>query len=148
MRSHLTLAAAVATFLVVSAVAAQSQGGGSVPTEIGNRVNGLDYRPTPSGVVPREKVAGIRRPATDERATDETLERIDKELLREEGVSTNFRPEERATDETLERIDNDLLREEAAEERATDQTLERTDNDLLGEEGVSTHSVPKMWSGS
>jgi hypothetical protein len=92
MRSHVTLAAAVATFLVVSAVAAQSQGGGSVPTEIGNRVNGLDYRPTPSGVVPREKVAGIRRPATDERATDETLERIDKELLGEEGVSTHSVP--------------------------------------------------------
>jgi hypothetical protein len=90
MRFH--LAAAVATFLMVNAVAAQSQNGGLVPAEIGNHANGFDYQPTPSEVVPREKAAGIRPPAVEERATDETLERIDRDLLREEGVSVGNVP--------------------------------------------------------
>jgi hypothetical protein len=90
MRLH--FAAMVAAFFAVASAVAQSTGGGSVPAEIGNRANGRDYQPTPSEIIPREQAAGIRPPATQEKATDQLLERMDKNLLRDEGLSTKSVP--------------------------------------------------------
>lgn len=89
MRLHFAM---VAAFLMTAAAVAQSPGEGSVPREIGNRANGFDYEPTPSEVGPREKAAGVRPPAAQQKATDQILEQTDKNLLREEGRSTKGVP--------------------------------------------------------
>jgi len=90
MRLH--FATLVATFFIITAAMAQNSGGSSVPLEEGNRANGFDYQPTPSEVVPREKAAGILPPAAQQKATDKTLEQLDKNLLRDEGLSTKSVP--------------------------------------------------------
>jgi hypothetical protein len=77
----------------VSAAFAQNPGGnGSPPKEIGNRENGYDYQPTPSEIGPREKAAGIVPSAAQNRAENKELDRLDKDLLQSEGLSTNSVP--------------------------------------------------------
>lgn len=87
MRLHLT-AAAVACCMTATAVAQNPP-----PPVIGNRANGKDYQPTPSVVIPREKATGVLPPPSQEKATDQELERIDKTLLREQGMSTKSVPD-------------------------------------------------------
>jgi hypothetical protein len=84
--------AVIAILCLAGPAMAQGAGGGSVPTEIGNRANGLDYQPTPSEVIPREKAAGIEPSVARERAANEDLARIDKDLLLSEGISTESVP--------------------------------------------------------
>lgn len=90
MRAYLF--AVIALFGLVGEVAAQTAGGNSAPAEIGNRANGRDYQPTPQEVAPREKAAGIQPPAAQERADSRDLDRIDRNLLRSEGLSTKSAP--------------------------------------------------------
>lgn len=71
---------------------AQDANSGSPPREIGNRANGYDYEPTPGEVVPREKAAGVRPSAEQQRTTSQELQKMDKSLLRSEGLSTKSVP--------------------------------------------------------
>jgi hypothetical protein len=84
----------IAVFSLASGALAQGAGGGSgsPPREIGNRANGYDYQPTPSELAPREKAAGIVPPAAQQRAENQELDRIDRELLQSEGLSTKSVP--------------------------------------------------------
>jgi hypothetical protein len=79
-------------FLFTTAAIAQNAGTPSISLEDGNRANGFDYEPKPSEVVPRESAAGIVPPAAQQKATDQTLEQMDKNLLRDEGASTKSVP--------------------------------------------------------
>lgn len=90
MRLHYT--AFATAFLLTPAAIAQNAGAPPVPLEEGNRANGFDYQPKPSEVVPRERAADILPPAAQQRATDRTLEQTDKNLLRDEGLSTKSVP--------------------------------------------------------
>ncbi len=65
---------------------------GFAQTQTGNRANGRDYQPTPAEVQPRERAAGIQPPAPQQTRNDRDLERIDRELLREHGLSTSSVP--------------------------------------------------------
>jgi hypothetical protein len=89
---RMTLLVAVATFCFMGAAAAQTAGDGSVPRSIGNRANGFDYQPTQGEVVQREQAAGVRPSSASQQATDQELENIDRNLLREEGLSTSSVP--------------------------------------------------------
>ncbi|MEA2737389.1 MAG: hypothetical protein QOH05_696 [Acetobacteraceae bacterium] len=86
MRLH--SAAVIATLYV----AVSGMAYGAPPTEIGNRANGFSYQPTPSEVVPRERSAGVQPSAAREKAENQDLERMDADLLREEGLSTKSVP--------------------------------------------------------
>jgi hypothetical protein len=66
---------------------------GLAQAAIGNRANGFSYQPTPEEVVPREKALGVRPSPAQQSATDEELERIDRDLLRKEGVSPGSVPD-------------------------------------------------------
>ena len=90
MRLHYAVFATA--FLFTTAASAQNAGAPSVRLEDGNRANGFDYQPKPSEVVPRERAADILPPAAQQKATDRTLEQIDKNLLRDEGASTKSVP--------------------------------------------------------
>lgn len=90
MRLHYSVVAVA--FLLTTAAIAQNAGAPSVPLEEGNRANGFDYQPTPSEVAPREKAADILPPAAQQKATDRTLEQMDKNLLRDEGLNTKSVP--------------------------------------------------------
>jgi hypothetical protein len=91
MRRHFFTVIAVFSF--ASGALAQGGGaGGSPPKEIGNRANGYDYQPTPSELAPREKAAGIVPPAAQQRAENQELDRIDRQLLQSEGLSTKSVP--------------------------------------------------------
>lgn len=89
---RLPLAAMVAGFLMTTAAVAQNSGGAPAPAVTGNRANGLNYQPTPSQVVPREKAAGIQPPVAQRKATDQLLEHTDRKLLQDEGQSTKSVP--------------------------------------------------------
>jgi hypothetical protein len=58
----------------------------SVPQEIGNRAHGFSYQPTPAEVRPREAAAGVRPSSVRQEAMDRTLQRLDRDLLRDEGL--------------------------------------------------------------
>jgi hypothetical protein len=91
MRSYIFTVIVVFSF--ASGALAQGAGGnGSPPKEIGNRANGYDYQPTPSELAPREKAAGIVPSATQNRTENQELDRIDKNLLQSEGMSTKSVP--------------------------------------------------------
>ncbi|HEX3574847.1 MAG TPA: hypothetical protein VHU42_09625 [Rhodopila sp.] len=90
MRTHLL--AVIAMLCAAGPALAQGPTGGSVPAEIGNRANGLDYQPTQSEVVPREKASGIEPPISRERAANADLIRMDKDLLLSEGIGTDSVP--------------------------------------------------------
>jgi hypothetical protein len=87
---RMCLLAVIAVFSVT--VGAVAQTAGSVPSSIGNRANGKDYQPTPSEVVPRETAAGVLPSKAQERAMNQDLGRMDKDLLRSEGLSTKSVP--------------------------------------------------------
>lgn len=89
---RLPIAVTVAGVFMTTAAMAQALGGTPAPAAEGNRANGLDYQPTPSEVVPREKAAGIQPPAAQQKANDQLLERLDKNLLHGEGLSTESVP--------------------------------------------------------
>ncbi len=78
----------VTAALVIEAFA---QGSVAQPS-YGNRANGFNYQPTPGEVDSREKASGVRPSATSQKSTDETLEQIDRDLLRQEGLSTQSVP--------------------------------------------------------
>jgi|ERR1700722_18150324 hypothetical protein len=83
----------IAVFSFASGALAQGGGGnGSPPREIGNRANGYDYQPTPSELAPREKAAGIVPPPAQQRAENQELDSLDKQLLQSEGLSTKSVP--------------------------------------------------------
>jgi hypothetical protein len=90
MRVFVSTMIAVLSF--AGAAMAQGGGGGSPPREIGNRANGYDYQPTPSELAPREKAAGIVPPPAQQRAENQELDSIDKQLLQSEGLSTKSVP--------------------------------------------------------
>jgi hypothetical protein len=79
MRLHVV----VLTGVLCLATAAVAQTSNNVPREIGNRANGFSYQPTPSQVVPREKEAGIRPSAAQQKAADADLDRMYNNLMRE-----------------------------------------------------------------
>ena len=79
---------AVAWVVCMTAAAiAQRAGADSIPSEIGNRANGFNYQPTPRQVYPREVSAGLWPSKLRQAPTDQTLEEIDRSLLRSEGLS-------------------------------------------------------------
>jgi hypothetical protein len=90
---RLYLAVLAASTITVATAMAQTSGGVPLPREDGNRANGRDYQPTPAEVGPREKSAGVRPPAAQQRANNQDLQRIDKNLLRDEGLSTKSVPD-------------------------------------------------------
>ena len=65
---------------------------GWAQSEIGNRANGLSYQPTPAEVVPLEQSSGVRPSTAHQNATDHELERLDRRLLQNEGMSTSSVP--------------------------------------------------------
>jgi hypothetical protein len=84
----------VATVWIVcmASVAIAQNKDGIVPREIANCANGFCYQPTPSKVIPREVSAGVRPSNAQQEATDQTLEIIDRSLIREEGLSEKNLP--------------------------------------------------------
>ena len=62
------------------------------PAANGNRANGFSYQPTPGQVVPRERAAGVQPPAAQQEKNNRDLERTDKKLLQDEGLSTKSVP--------------------------------------------------------
>jgi hypothetical protein len=64
----------------------------SVPQEIGNRAHGFSYQPTQGEVRPREAAAGLRLPSVRQEATDRTLQQLDRDLLRDEGLAPSTVP--------------------------------------------------------
>ncbi len=86
MRQMAFIVAAGMAGLVLSAQSGFAQ------SETGNRANGRDYQPTPAEVQPRERAAGIQAPAPQQQRNDKDLERIDRELLRDHGMSTSSVP--------------------------------------------------------
>ena len=95
--NRLTLVAAAAALMIAAmatvGLAPVAMAQGSVPAEIGNRANGLNYQPTPGEVGPREKAAGLLPPTSQQRATNQELEQLDRDLLRDEGLSTKSVPD-------------------------------------------------------
>jgi hypothetical protein len=91
MRVFVSTMIAVLSF-AGAAMAQGGGGGGSPPREIGNRANGYDYQPTPSELAPREKAAGIVPLPAQQRAENQELDSIDKQLLQSEGLSTKSVP--------------------------------------------------------
>jgi hypothetical protein len=89
---RMALLVAMAPFCFMGAAAAQTADGGSVPRSIGNRANGFSYQPTPGEVVQKEKAAGVRPSTASQQATDQELEKVDRDLLRKEGLSTSSVP--------------------------------------------------------
>lgn len=91
--------ACVLTFAAFSLVApalaqmALAQTQPQPPREIGNRANGLSYQPTPGQVRPAERHAGVQPPQTREQTENRDLERIDRNALRSEGMSTKSVPD-------------------------------------------------------
>jgi hypothetical protein len=85
---HKHLVVAIAALSLTSTAMAQN----APPSEIGNRAHGFDYQPTPNEVVPREKASGILPPTAQRDAANRDLEHIDKDLLRDEGLSTRSVP--------------------------------------------------------
>jgi hypothetical protein len=83
---------AIATICLTGAASAQSSNESSVPRVIGNRANGFSYQPTPSEVVPREEAEGLRPSRMSQEQVNRELEKIDRDLLREEGASTSSVP--------------------------------------------------------
>lgn len=77
----------IAAFWSVGSAMAQTP-----PAANGNRANGFSYQPTPGEVVPREKATGVQPPAAQQNQTNRDLERIDKNLMRDEGLSTKSVP--------------------------------------------------------
>ena len=64
----------------------------SVPSQIGNRANGLSYQPTPGQVGPREQAAGVAPRAQQQQRTNDDLFRMDAQSLKSEGLSPNSVP--------------------------------------------------------
>jgi hypothetical protein len=64
----------------------------SIPYEIGNRAHGFSYQPTQSEVRPREAAAGLRPSSVRKKATDQTLQQLDRDLLRHEGLQPRTVP--------------------------------------------------------
>jgi hypothetical protein len=91
MRVYVSTMIAVLSF-TGAAMAQGAGGGGSPPREIGNRANGYDYQPTPGELAPREKAAGIVPPPAQQRAENQELDSIDRQLLQSEGLSTKSVP--------------------------------------------------------
>jgi hypothetical protein len=63
-----------------------------VPRGIGNRANGFSYRPTPDEARPREAAAGIWPSGVCQAATDRTLAQINRDLLRDQGLTAKAVP--------------------------------------------------------
>lgn len=85
---HHNLVSAVALLCLPAVAMAQ----GAPPAQIGNRANGRDYQPTPAQVAPREKAAGVLPSPDKQKAVNGDLERMDKDLLRQEGLDTKSVP--------------------------------------------------------
>jgi hypothetical protein len=85
---HIHFVAVIAALCLTTTAMAQN----SPPSEIGNRANGFDYQPTPREIVPREKASGLLPPTAQQDATGRDLERMDRDLLRDEGLSTRSVP--------------------------------------------------------
>jgi hypothetical protein len=80
MRLH--VASMLAAVSLATASVAQTQDN-NIPREIGNRANGFSYQPTPSEVIPREKQAGIRPSAAQQKAADAEVDRLYNDLMRD-----------------------------------------------------------------
>ena len=89
---RINIMAVAGIVFMAAATLLESSGGASAQIETGNRANGLDYQPTPNEVRPREKAEGIQPPVAQQKADGRMLERMDKNLLREEGQSTKSVP--------------------------------------------------------
>lgn len=90
MRS--TVFAILWVICMTAAATAQAWKDAAVPRMIGNRANGFSYQPTPDEVRPRELAAGVRPSKARQVETDQTLETIDRSLLRDEGSSSQSVP--------------------------------------------------------
>jgi hypothetical protein len=82
-----------ATFCLMGAAVAQGVDGPAIPRSIGNHANGFNYQPTPREVIPREKATGVRPSAISQENTNRELEKMDRDLLRKEGLSTSSVPD-------------------------------------------------------
>jgi hypothetical protein len=89
---RLTLLAVAWVVCMTGAATAQRVNGDSIPSEIGNHANGFDYQPTPREVYPRELSAGLRPSEARQAPTDQTLQDLDRRLLRSEGLSAKNVP--------------------------------------------------------
>lgn len=77
---------------MIGSASAQTSYNQSPPLRIGNIANGFDYQPTPRQVVPLETSLGLRPPKGQEDKANDTLEAIDRQLLRSEGLPVNRVP--------------------------------------------------------
>jgi hypothetical protein len=84
--------------IIITIAMAASIGGAVVPCtgmaqpETGNRANGYDYQPTPGEVLPLERRDGVAATPEQGASHGRTLEKIDRELLRNNGLSTSSVP--------------------------------------------------------
>jgi hypothetical protein len=84
---RLPLTAVAWIFCMTGVAIAQPMNENSIPREIGNHANGLNYQPTPCEVYPREMSAGLWPSKVHQVLTDRTLEQLDRSLLHSEGLS-------------------------------------------------------------
>ena len=63
-----------------------------VPSRIGNRWDSLSHQPTQGDVGAAERERGVAPPAEHERAIDEELQRLDRQLLNQEQASPPVTP--------------------------------------------------------
>jgi hypothetical protein len=73
---------------VIGAAMAPIANAESIPCEIGNRANGLSYQPTSREVDAREASMGVRLSRQHQASMDQTLEDLDRSLMRNERLST------------------------------------------------------------
>jgi hypothetical protein len=93
MKTRLWILVSCVVCLTASMAAAQGAATKAIPRQIGNRANGFSYQPTPGQVVPREEAAGIRPSSVHDRATDDTLSHLDRQLLAQEHLNPSQAPD-------------------------------------------------------
>ena len=57
-----------------------------------SRMIGQPHQPTPAQVTPREKAAGVLPSHNQQQAVNGDIERMDRDLLRQEGLNTKSVP--------------------------------------------------------
>jgi hypothetical protein len=58
------------------------------PAQIDNHANGFDYQPTDAQMKAREEAAGVRPDQQQKQQEDQTLQRLDRQLLSNQGLQS------------------------------------------------------------
>jgi hypothetical protein len=62
------------------------------PAQIDNHANGFDYQPTDAQIKAREEAAGVRPDQQQKQQVDQTLQRLDRQLLSNQGLPSGTQP--------------------------------------------------------